>query len=159
MVRTGIGYDVHRLGSERPLRLGGVEIDFDRGLEAHSDGDVVLHAIADALLGATALGDIGVLFPPTDPTFANADSTALLGEVRQRVREAGWSIVNVDITVLAEAPRIGPHMNAMRSCIAEVLGLEVDAVSVKATTLERLGPIGRGEGIACLAVASVESAA
>lgn len=155
-VRIGIGYDVHRLGADRALRLGGIEIDFESGLQAHSDGDVVLHAIADALLGAAALGDIGVLFPPSDAAYANVDSGVLLRDVVERVQGEGWSVCNVDATVLAEAPRISPHTATMRARIAELLGVAVGVVSVKATTLERLGPIGRGEGIACLAVASLE---
>jgi 2-C-methyl-D-erythritol 2,4-cyclodiphosphate synthase len=154
-VRSGIGYDVHRLVEGRRLILGGVEIAHERGLEGHSDADVLLHAIADALLGAAALGDIGRHFPPSDPRYAGADSRDLLRRVAALLAEAGYRPVNVDATVIAEAPRIGPHATAMRQAIAACLGLPPDAVSVKATTNERLGFAGRGEGIAALAVAVV----
>ena len=151
--RTGIGYDAHRFASGRRLVLGGVEIAHDRGLEGHSDADVLLHAIADALLGAAALGDIGQHFPPSDERFRDADSQVLLREVVRLVQEAGWAPGNVDATLLAEAPRIGPHVPLMRERIAACLGLSPDAVGVKATTNEGMGSIGRGEGIAALATA------
>jgi 2-C-methyl-D-erythritol 2,4-cyclodiphosphate synthase len=154
-VRTGIGYDAHRFASGRRLVLGGVEIAHDRGLDGHSDADVLLHAIADAVLGAAALGDIGQHFPPSDERFRDADSQILLREVVRLVQEAGWVPGNVDATVLAEAPRIGPHVPLMRERIAACLGLSPVAVSVKATTNEGMGAIGRGEGIAALATATL----
>jgi 2-C-methyl-D-erythritol 4-phosphate cytidylyltransferase / 2-C-methyl-D-erythritol 2,4-cyclodiphosphate synthase len=154
-VRTGIGYDAHRFASGRRLVLGGVEIAHDRGLEGHSDADVLLHAIADAVLGAASLGDIGQHFPPSDERFRDADSQYLLREVARLAREAGWAPGNIDATVLAEAPRIGPHVPLMRERIASCLGLSPGAVSVKATTNEGMGSIGRGEGIAALATATL----
>jgi 2-C-methyl-D-erythritol 4-phosphate cytidylyltransferase/2-C-methyl-D-erythritol 2,4-cyclodiphosphate synthase len=153
--RTGIGYDAHRFAPGRRLILGGVEIAHDLGLEGHSDADVLLHAIADALLGAAALGDIGQHFPPSNERFRDADSQNLLRAVVRLVREAGWGPSHVDATVLAEAPRLRPHVAAMRERIAACLGVEVDAVSVKATTNEGMGAIGRGEGIAALATATI----
>jgi 2-C-methyl-D-erythritol 2,4-cyclodiphosphate synthase/2-C-methyl-D-erythritol 4-phosphate cytidylyltransferase len=153
--RVGIGYDAHRFASGRRLVLGGVEIAHDRGLDGHSDADVLLHAIADALLGAAALGDIGQHFPPSDERFRDADSQVLLREVVRLVQEAGWVPGNVDATLLAEAPRIGPHVPLMRERIAACLGLSPGAVSVKATTNEGMGAIGRGEGIAALATATL----
>jgi 2-C-methyl-D-erythritol 2,4-cyclodiphosphate synthase len=154
-VRTGIGYDAHRFASGRRLVLGGVEIAHDRGLDGHSDADVLLHAIADAVLGAAALGDIGQHFPPSDERFRDADSQVLLREVVRLVQEAGWVPGNVDVTILAEAPRIGPHVPLMRERIAACLGLSPVAVSVKATTNEGMGAIGRSEGIAALATATL----
>jgi 2-C-methyl-D-erythritol 4-phosphate cytidylyltransferase/2-C-methyl-D-erythritol 2,4-cyclodiphosphate synthase len=153
--RVGIGYDAHRFASGRRLVLGGVEIAHDRGMAGHSDADVLLHAIADALLGAAALGDIGQHFPPSDACFRDADSQDLLREVVRLVQEAGWAPGNVDATLLAEAPRIGPHVSLMRKRIASCLGLSPGAVSVKATTNEGMGSIGRGEGIAALATATL----
>ena len=157
MIRTGIGYDVHALVEGRPLVLGGVTIEHPLGLAGHSDGDAVLHAIADAILGAAALGDIGHFFPPDDPRFENVDSRKLLADVAERIAREGWSVSNVDATILAESPRMAPHRAAMCGEIARVLGIDAEAVSVKATTLEGLGPLGRGEGIACLAVATLAS--
>ena len=154
-VRTGIGYDAHRFAAGRRLVLGGVEIPHERGLEGHSDADVLLHAIADAILGAASLGDIGAHFPPSDARYRDADSLDLLHDVVRLAAEAGWVPGNVDATVLAEAPRIGPHVPAMRARIAACLGLEAAAVGVKATTNEGMGAIGRGEGIAALAVATL----
>src|SRR5215213_6534168 len=154
-VRTGIGYDAHRFASGRRLVLGGVEIAHDRGLDGHSDADVLLHAIADAVLGAAALGDIGEHFPPCDERFHNADSLRLLREVVRLARETGWAPGNVDATVLAEAPRVAPYVPLMRERIAGCLGLSQDAVSVKATTNEGMGSIGRGEGIAALATVTL----
>jgi len=154
-VRVGIGYDVHRFAAGRRLVLGGVEIPYGIGLEGHSDADVVLHAVADALLGAAALGDIGQHFPPGDPRFAGADSLVLLAEVRRLIGAAGFVALNVDATVVAEAPRIGPYAGAMRAAIAGCLGLAEGAVSVKATTNEGMGFVGRGEGIAALATAAI----
>lgn len=156
-VRTGIGFDIHPFAEGRALVLGGVRIDHPRGLAGHSDADALLHAIADALLGAAALGDIGRHFPPDDPAYENVASAELVRAVAGRVRAAGWEITNVDATVLAEVPRIAPHANAMTRAIADVLGIEPGQVSVKATTMEGLGPIGRGEGIAVLAVAAIGS--
>src|SRR5215212_2688181 len=154
-VRTGIGYDAHRFASGRRLILGGVEIAHDRGLDGHSDADVLLHAIADAVLGAAALGDIGQHFPPSDERFRDADSQVLLREVVRLVQEAGWVPGNVDATILAEAPRFGPHVPLMRERIAACLGLSPVVVSVKATTNEGMGAIGRSEGIAALATATL----
>jgi 2-C-methyl-D-erythritol 2,4-cyclodiphosphate synthase len=150
-VRTGIGIDSHRLEAGRRLLLGGVEIEHERGLAGHSDADVLVHAIVDALLGAAAMGDIGELYPDTDAAFEGADSMALLRDVAERVRAAGWAIEHVDATVMAEAPKLSPHKQAMRVALGAVLG----SVSVKATTGERMGFVGRGEGIAALAVATL----
>lgn len=155
MMRTGIGYDTHRLAPDRRLVLGGVEIPHHLGLLGHSDADVLLHAIADALLGAAALGDIGQHFPPTDPAFKNADSQDLLRRVLVLLTAAGYTPLNLDATVIAEEPRIGPHVPAMRAAIAACLDLPETAISVKATTNEGLGSLGRGEGIAALATATV----
>lgn len=155
--RTGIGYDVHRFADGRPLVLGGVTIPAPRGLDGHSDADVLLHAICDALLGAAALGDIGQHFPPDDSRWKGIDSKELLSRVRALVEDAGYAVVNVDATVIAEAPRIMPHAPAMRAAIAGCLGLDEGRVSVKATTNEGMGFIGRGEGIAALTVATLTS--
>lgn len=155
LVRTGIGFDVHPFAEGRPLVLGGVRIDHPKGLAGHSDADVLCHAIADAILGAAALGDIGHHFPPDDPRWKDADSRDVLRVVAARLREAGWEIVNVDATVLAEAPRIGPHADGMRSEIATALSIRPGEVGLKATTMEGLGSIGRGEGIAAMAVATI----
>ncbi|MGH2531873.1 MAG: 2-C-methyl-D-erythritol 2,4-cyclodiphosphate synthase [Thermomicrobiales bacterium] len=153
--RSGIGYDAHRFAEGRALVLGGVRIPHSRGLAGHSDADVLLHAIADAILGAAALGDIGQHFPPSDPAFKDAESRDLLARVRALVAARGFAVVNVDATVIAEAPRIGPHVPAMRRVIAEALGIAEDAVGVKATTNEGMGFVGREEGIAALAVATL----
>ena len=153
--RIGQGFDVHALVEGRPLILGGVTIPFDRGLLGHSDADALLHAICDALLGAAALGDIGRHFPDTDPAFAGADSRVLLREVAKRVRAAGFSIGNVDATIIAQAPKMAPHVPAMIERIASDLGIPPDCVNVKAKTTERLGFTGRGEGIATEAIALV----
>lgn len=153
--RTGIGYDVHRLVEGRRLVLGGVEIPHDRGLAGHSDADVILHAIADALLGAAGLGDIGAHFPPDDPAWKDADSVDLLRRVTRRVADAGWRVENVDATLLAEAPKIRPHVESMRLTIAAALDVSVDAVGVKATTSEGIGFVGRGEGMAAMAVCAL----
>jgi 2-C-methyl-D-erythritol 2,4-cyclodiphosphate synthase len=155
-VRVGIGYDVHRLVAGRPLVLGGVAIESELGLDGHSDADVALHALMDALLGAAALGDIGQHFPPTEEKWRGADSLALLRRVVALLAERGYRAGNVDLTVVAERPRIGPHAPLMRERIAAALGLTADGVSVKATTNERIGFVGRGEGIAALAVATIE---
>ena len=151
-MRIGHGYDLHALATGRRLVLGGVEITHDRGPIAHSDGDVLLHALADALLGAAALGDIGQHFPDNDPAYAGADSRALLRRVVALVHAAGYAVANVDVTVLAQRPKLAPHRDAMRANIAADLGLDIGAVSVKATTTEGLGPVGREEAIAAHAV-------
>ncbi|MGI9253124.1 MAG: 2-C-methyl-D-erythritol 2,4-cyclodiphosphate synthase, partial [Thermomicrobiales bacterium] len=153
--RTGIGYDVHRFAEGRRMVLGGVAIPFDRGLDGHSDADVVLHAICDALLGAAGLGDIGQHFPPGDSRFKDADSLDLLRESARLVRETGYEPVNVDVAVVAESPKIGPHVPLMRERIAAAIGIFPAAVGVKATTNEGMGFIGRREGIAALATALV----
>ncbi len=155
MIRTGIGYDIHRFAENRRLMLGGIEIPSERGLAGHSDADVVLHALADALLGAAALGDIGHLFPPSDPSIAGVDSRIILRTAAERVRAAGYAIGNIDVTVIAERPRIAPHITAMRDVIAADLGIPENRASIKATTNERLGAIGREEGIAALAIATI----
>ena len=155
-LRVGHGYDVHRLVGGRALILGGVTVPFDRGLLGHSDADVLTHAVMDALLGAAALGDIGKLFPDSDAAYAGADSIALLERVTALLREHGWQVGNVDATVVAQAPRLAPYILEMRQRLAETMGLDVDCVSVKATTEERLGFTGSGEGMAAHAVALIE---
>lgn len=157
--RVGIGYDVHRFAPERPLVLGGLRLRDHHGLVGHSDADVLAHAIMDALLGAAALGDIGELFPDTDPAYAGADSVELLARVAEVVRTRGWKVVNVDAVVICEEPRIAPHRPAMRERLAGALGVEIDRVSLRGTTTEGLGFAGRGEGIAAQAVALVKKAA
>ena len=156
--RIGTGFDVHALVAGRPLVLGGVTVPFERGLAGHSDADVLLHAIADALLGALALGDIGRHFPDTDPRYRDADSRVLLRHVAGLVANAGYAVGNVDATIVAQAPRLAPHVDAMRANIAGDLGCDVGRVSVKATTTEQLGFTGRSEGIAAMAVALLEGA-
>jgi 2-C-methyl-D-erythritol 2,4-cyclodiphosphate synthase len=151
-MRIGFGYDVHRFGPGRSVRIGGVAIPHDRGVAAHSDGDVLLHALMDAILGAAALGDIGLHFPPDDPRFAGADSRGLLREVVRLAAAQGYAIGNCDLTLVAEAPRIGPHRAAIVANVAADLGVGPGQVSVKATTAEGLGAIGRGEGLAGQAV-------
>ena len=151
-MRIGQGYDVHRLVAERPLILGGIEIPYEKGLLGHSDADVLLHAISDALLGAAALGDIGAHFPDSDPAYRGADSAELLRAVGALIQAAGYEIGNIDSTVVCQAPKLAPHIPAMRARIAEVLALPVGAVSVKASTEEHMGFTGRGEGIAAHAV-------
>ena len=156
-MRIGQGYDAHRFKSGDNIILGGVEIPFDKGLAAHSDGDVLLHAICDALLGASALGDIGSHFPDSDPGLKDVSSRDLLRRVTELLREAGYALCNIDATVIAEQPRISPHVRAMRENIAADTGLAIDAISIKATTTERMGFTGRGEGIAASAVCMVEA--
>jgi len=151
-IRIGNGYDIHRLAEERALILGGVEIPHDRGLLGHSDADALTHAIMDAMLGALALGDIGHYFPPSDPKWAGADSIELLREVNGIIRARGWQLGNIDSTLVAERPKLKPHLKAMRDRLAAALELDSDRVSIKATTNERLGPTGREEGIAAYAV-------
>jgi len=152
-MRVGIGYDIHRFQEGRRLLLGGVEIECEQGLGGHSDADVLLHAITDALLGAAGLSDIGHYFPPDDPTLAGIDSRELLARTVQMIGPLGYAVGNVDATVIAEKPRLAPHIKAMRQRIADTLEIDESRVSVKATTNEGLGDIGRGEGIAALAVA------
>ncbi|MDN3521839.1 2-C-methyl-D-erythritol 2,4-cyclodiphosphate synthase [Halomonas ramblicola] len=158
-MRIGHGFDVHRFGAGDHLMIGGVAVPFDHGFVAHSDGDVLLHAISDALLGACALGDIGRHFPDSDPAWAGADSRDLLRRVVERVREAGYRVGNLDATVMAQAPKLAPHVEAMAANIAADLDVGPTAVNVKATTTERLGFTGRGEGIAAEAVVLLVGAA
>ena len=157
MIRIGHGYDAHRFAHGAKLVLGGVAIEFDRGLAAHSDGDVLIHALCDALLGAAGLGDIGRHFPDTSPKFAGIDSRILLRRVVGLVREEGYAVVNADATIVAQAPRLAPHLRRMREHLADDLGILMGAVNVKATTTERMGFAGRGEGIAAHAVTLIES--
>lgn len=152
-MRIGQGFDVHRLVGGRQLVVGGVAIPFDKGLEGHSDADVLIHAVCDALLGAAALGDIGRHFPDTDPKYKGADSRALLREVSGKLKQAGFSVSNVDATIIAQAPKMALHIPAMVANIAADLGVSTGQVNVKAKTAERLGAIGRGEGIAAEAIA------
>ena len=158
MIRIGHGYDVHKLVKGRRLILGGVEIEHEKGLLGHSDADVLLHAISDALLGAAALGDIGKLFPDTDPKYKGADSLVLLRHVVTRLSCEGYRVINVDCTVIAQAPKLSPHILNMRSNIARALGIDTDCVSVKATTEEELGFTGKKLGIAAHAVCLIEKA-
>lgn len=151
-LRIGNGYDIHRLVGDRPLILGGVQIPHDLGLLGHSDADVLTHAIMDALLGALSLGDIGHYFPPTDPQWAGADSLKLLEQVDQLIHHNGWKIGNLDTVIVAERPKLKPHIATMRDRLAAVLHLAPDQIGIKATTNEKLGPVGREEGIAAYAV-------
>ena len=157
-IRVGEGWDVHALVPGRPLVLGGVTIRFDRGLLGHSDADALLHAITDALLGAAGLGDIGRHFPDTDERFRGADSSKLLAEAARRVRDQGWQIGNVDSTVIAQAPRLAPHIEAMRAGVAQALGVDAARVNVKAKTAEKLGPVGQGQAIEARAVVLISRA-
>ncbi|GBD26199.1 2-C-methyl-D-erythritol 2,4-cyclodiphosphate synthase [bacterium HR30] len=152
MMRVGHGYDLHRLVPGRRLYLGGVAVEYDRGLLGHSDGDVVLHAVCDALLGAMALGDIGQHFPDTDERFLGTPSSVLLQEVARLLQQEGWEVSNLDVTIVAEAPRLAPYRHAMRSRIAELLNVPVEVVSIKAKSNEGMDAIGRGEAIAATAV-------
>ena len=151
-IRIGNGYDIHQLGAGRPLILGGVEIPHELGLVGHSDADVLTHAIMDAMLGALSLGDIGHYFPPTDPQWAGADSLMLLSKVHQLVKDKGWQVGNIDSVVVAERPKLKPHISIMRSNLATLLQVQPDQIGIKATTNEKLGPVGREEGIAAYAV-------
>ena len=151
-LRIGHGYDVHRLVPDRPLVIGGVTIPYEKGLLGHSDADVLLHAICDALLGALALGDIGKHFPDSDPAYKNIDSRILLSHTAALIREKGWQIGNIDATVVAQAPRLSPYILKMRETVAAALDIELDAISIKATTEEHLGFTGEGLGIAAHAV-------
>ena len=156
MIRVGQGYDVHRFNDGEHIILGGVNIAYEQGLEAHSDGDVVLHALCDALLGAAALGDIGKHFPDTDPEFKGADSRVLLRHVYRIVQDLGYSLVNADMTIIAQAPKMAPHIAAMCRHIADDLAVDIDCINVKATTTEKLGFEGRKEGIAVQAIVLIE---
>lgn len=156
MIRTGIGYDVHRIEAGRPLVLGGVRIEHSHGLAGHSDADVICHAVADAVLGALARGDIGGHFPDTDPANKDLDSLRILEHCRDLARGAGATIHNVDVTLIAEAPRIAPHLTGMREAMARALGVSPGQVGVKATTHEGLGTLGRGEGMAAMATACLD---
>lgn len=151
-MRIGHGFDVHKFGNEGPITLGGVKIPYQHGFIAHSDGDVVLHAITDALIGALALGDIGKLFPDTDPKYKGIDSRILLKQTYSIIQTKGYELVNLDVTILAQEPKMRPHVDQMRVNIAEDLNVHFDQISVKATTTEKLGFTGRKEGIACEAV-------
>ena len=157
MIRIGHGYDVHACGEGDHVMLAGVRIPNDVGLVAHSDGDVALHALCDALLGAAGLGDIGRHFPDTDDAFRGADSRGLLRDVVSQLAQAGWTVGNVDLTIVAQRPRLSDHIEQMRDVVAQDLGVERDCVNIKATTTERLGFVGRGEGIAAHAVALITS--
>jgi 2-C-methyl-D-erythritol 2,4-cyclodiphosphate synthase len=152
-IRIGNGYDLHQLVAGRPLILGGVQIEHELGLLGHSDADVLTHAIMDALLGALSLGDIGHYFPPTDPQWAGANSLKLLAQVYQLVRQQGWQVNNLDTVIVAERPRLKPHLRKMRDRLSQVLALQPDQIGIKATTNEKLGPVGREEAIVAYAVA------
>jgi 2-C-methyl-D-erythritol 2,4-cyclodiphosphate synthase len=154
-IRVGFGYDVHPLGEERELWLGGIKIEFDKGCVGHSDADVLLHAICDALLGAANLRDIGFHFPNTDPKYKGADSKKLLAEVNALLKNKGYSVGNIDATLSLEAPKINPHIPKMQEVIAKVLGIDTDDISIKATTNEKLGYVGKGEGVNAYAVALI----
>ncbi len=156
MIRVGSGHDSHRLVTGRPLILGGVRIEYAKGLAGHSDADAVLHAVTDALLGAAGLGDIGDAFPDTDPQWKDADSAMILLDSLVRIRDLGWRPVNLDITIFAQEPKLGPVKQAIRENVARLVELPADAVNVKAKTGERVGHIGRGEAIACHAVVLLE---
>ena len=157
-MRIGHGYDVHRLCENRKLIIGGVEIDYEKGLLGHSDADVLLHAVSDSLLGAAAMGDIGGMFPDNDPTFKDADSIILLKKVVERLADSGYKAVNIDATIIAQKPKMSPHIPMMRENIASALGVDVDCVNVKATTEEKLGFTGSGEGISAHCVCLIERA-
>lgn len=156
MTRFGMGYDVHRLVEGRKLILGGVDVPYEKGLLGHSDADVLLHAITDALLGAAALGDIGKHFPDTDPRFEGADSLKLLSHAMGLIREKGYEVGNIDATIVAQKPKLAPYIEAMRDNIAKTLGVDKDLVNVKATTEEKLGFTGSGDGMSAYAVAGIE---
>jgi 2-C-methyl-D-erythritol 2,4-cyclodiphosphate synthase len=156
MFRVGLGHDTHRLGPDRPLMLGGIKVEHPRGLVGHSDADVVLHALTDALLGAAGLGDIGDAFPDTDPMYKDCDSRIFLDATLQRITALGWRLVNVDLTIFAQEPKLGPSKAAMREPLASLLSLPVDAVNVKAKTGEKVGAIGRAEAIGCHVVVLIE---
>ena|ERR1700733_13385294 len=156
MIRVGIGHDTHRLGPDRPLILGGVRIEHSRGLIGHSDADVVLHALTDALLGAAGLGDIGDAYPDTDPKYKDCDSRVFVIETLRKLNDRGYSVVNVDCTIFAEEPKLGPIKMTIRERLAQLLALSIDAVNVKAKTGEKVGAIGRAEAIGCQVIALIE---
>lgn len=156
MLRIGQGYDVHRFSANRPLIIGGIKIPYEKGLEAHSDGDVLIHAICDALLGAAGLGDIGRRFPDTDQQYKNIDSRELLAHVSSLLQGKGFTINNIDATIIAQEPKLAPYIPAMEEVLAKILQIEMDQVNVKATTTEKMGFTGRGEGIATQAVVLLE---
>ena len=156
-MRIGHGYDVHKLVEGRKLIMGGVEITYEKGLLGHSDADVLLHAISDAILGAAALGDIGKLFPDTDPQFKGADSLKLMAEVYRQIKEKGYKVVNVDATIIAQRPKMRPHIDTMRNNIAKTLNVDIDCINVKATTEEGLGFTGEGLGISAHAVCLIDN--
>ncbi len=156
-MRIGMGYDVHKLGPDRDLILGGVKIPYELGLIGHSDADCLVHAVMDSILGAAAMGDIGQHFPDTDPAYKGADSLALMAHVKEMVRAAGWRIGNIDATIIAQRPKMAPYIPEMRRLMAEVLEIDVDRINVKATTEEGLGFTGEGLGIACQSIALLES--
>lgn len=153
--RVGIGFDAHRFAPSRPLKLCGLTVPYEFGLIGHSDADVALHALCDALLGALSLGDIGQFFPDTDPRYKDADSSTFVTLVMSLVREKGWRVNNVDITIVAQQPKLSPYRTLMREKVAELLGIDIDSVSVKATTTDQMGFVGRGEGIAAIAIVSL----
>jgi 2-C-methyl-D-erythritol 2,4-cyclodiphosphate synthase len=155
-MRIGVGHDTHRLGALRPLVLGGIRIDYPKGLIGHSDADVVLHALTDAMLGAAGLGDIGDAYPDTDPKYKNCESALFVRETLARLNQKGYRVVNVDVTIFAEQPKLGAQKTQMRQHIAGLLGLDADAVNVKAKTGEKVGSIGRGEAIACQAAVLID---
>jgi 2-C-methyl-D-erythritol 2,4-cyclodiphosphate synthase len=155
-LRVGNGYDIHRLGEGRPLIIGGINIPHNLGLVGHSDADVLTHAIMDAMLGALSLGDIGHYFPPSDPKWANADSIELLQEVKGLITTQGWSVSNIDAVVVAEKPKLGPHLKAMRDRVSQTLEIQLDQVSIKATTNEKMDAVGREEAICSYAVALLQ---
>ena len=155
-IRIGNGYDIHRLQAGRKLILGGIDIPHTQGLLGHSDADALTHAIMDAMLGALSLGDIGLYFPPSDPKWAGADSQMLLAQVNQLISDRGWHIGNIDSVVIAEQPKLKPHIQAMRDRLAATLSLEPEQIGIKATTHEKLGPLGKEEGIAAYAVALLQ---
>lgn len=155
-MRVGQGYDVHRFCDGDHVMLGGVRIEYSQGLLAHSDGDVLLHALTDALLGAAGMGDIGLHFPDNDPQFSGADSACLLRKVWSEIQQQGWRLANADITVVGERPKVGPHRDSIRDSVAHVLGVDITRINIKATTTEKLGFTGRQEGLAALAAVLLE---
>lgn len=159
MMKIGLGYDSHRLVEGRTLVMGGIRIDYPRGLLGHSDGDVVLHAVSDALLGAIGAGDIGMHFPDTDEKYKNIESDIILEEVDAKVKEAGFNVANIDLVIIAEEPKMKPYYEEMKERISEILYIEKEKINVKAKTNEKMGDIGKGEGIACIAVVLIEKLA
>jgi 2-C-methyl-D-erythritol 2,4-cyclodiphosphate synthase/2-C-methyl-D-erythritol 4-phosphate cytidylyltransferase/2-C-methyl-D-erythritol 2,4-cyclodiphosphate synthase len=156
MIKTGLGYDIHRLKKGRRFLLGGIEIPFSKGEDGHSDGDALAHAVCDALLGACALGDIGELFPPSDPAYKNADSMELLRNVFARVKNSGWKLVNMDCVIICEKPKVLPFRDVIRNSLAKTLEVPLDCVFVKGKTAERLGPVGKGRAVEVLAQCLLE---